>query len=112
MRLNWQSKMRPSTRTSSVLAVPGIPSMSTCPPANRQTSTCSITSSWPTMTLAISRRADSNRFPIESSMEEFISGGLQFVEGLEEAVLVGAGRDRFSGQQADEPAAADGPAAV
>src|SRR5262245_35816005 len=64
------------------------------------------------MTLAISRRADSNRFPIESSMEEFISGGLQLVEGIEEAVLVGAEWDRFSGQQADEPAAVDGPAAV
>src|SRR5262249_32665055 len=63
MRLKSQVKMRARTRTSRVLAVPGMPSMSRWPPANSVTSSDSMTSPWPTITLAISRRADSYRLP-------------------------------------------------
>ena len=40
--------------TSSVLARPGAPVMRQCPPAKSAMRICSITSFWPTMTLASS----------------------------------------------------------
>ena len=45
-----------SERTSSVLATPGTPSISTCPPLSRATSSPETAASWPTTALATSVR--------------------------------------------------------
>ena len=47
----------PSVRTSSVLPVPGTPSISTWPPAKRAMRISSTTSAWPTITLPSSARS-------------------------------------------------------
>jgi hypothetical protein len=54
IRLNGSESACASVRTSSVLPSPGTPSSSTLPPANRQVSTASTTSSCPTITVPIS----------------------------------------------------------
>src|SRR5579884_362007 len=83
--VNWillktQLNTRATARISNVLAVPGVPSIRTWPPANRQTSTCSTTSSWPTTTLAISRRASSNSLGARSVIEELFSEVIQLAD--------------------------------
>src|SRR5262245_44136861 len=56
IRLNSRSRMSASVLISSVLASPGTPVMRQWPPVNSAISTCSTTSSWPTMTLRSSAR--------------------------------------------------------
>src|SRR5437588_1254662 len=65
--------MRARVLTVSVLAVPGTPSISACPSASKATSTCSIGSSWPTITLRSS-------FRICAIVEETYSGMGRFIE--------------------------------
>ena len=50
MRLKRRSSDRASVFTSSVLASPGTPCSSPCPPASSAISTCSTTSCWPMIT--------------------------------------------------------------
>ena len=50
MRLNTRPRVCAMVRTISVLADPGMPVIRQCPPTNSAISTCSITSSWPTIT--------------------------------------------------------------
>src|SRR5689334_11893816 len=118
MRLNGHAKMRASTRTSSVLAVPGMPSIRTWPPANRHTSTCSTTSSWPMNTLAMFWRAAWYRSRRFVASEKFVTDVFQFVKGLEKHRLVPAaptgGRlvavlDRVVGEQLEERSGVDRP---
>src|SRR4051795_1139514 len=56
MRLNSRSRMSASVLISNVLASPGTPVIRQWPPVNSAISTCSTTSSWPTMTLRSSVR--------------------------------------------------------
>src|ERR1041385_243911 len=63
MRLNERSSTLATVRTSNVLARPGTPVMSECPPTNSDSSTCSTTSSWPMIALRISRSSDSRTKP-------------------------------------------------
>ena len=49
--LEHQAQRLRQVRTSSVLAVPGRPVIRQWPPTKSAIRTCSITSSWPTMTL-------------------------------------------------------------
>ena len=60
--MNWiRLKLPPTTDASvlmvSVLASPGTPSSSTCPPESRATITRSSIASWPMITRLISKRA-------------------------------------------------------
>ena len=50
MRLNTSPSVCAMVRTSSVFAVPGSPVIRQWPPTNSAISTCSSTSSWPTIT--------------------------------------------------------------
>ena len=50
MRLKTRPRVCAMVRTSSVLAVPGRPVIRQWPPTNSAISTCSRTSSWPTIT--------------------------------------------------------------
>ena len=54
MRRNERLRIFATVLTSKVFASPGTPTSSTWPRANRPVRSCSTTSSWPTMTLAIS----------------------------------------------------------
>src|SRR5829696_8031715 len=58
-RLNDPPSTSATVLMVSVLARPGTPSRSTCPPASRATSTRSSIASWPTMTRLISKSAAS-----------------------------------------------------
>ena len=56
MRRNDRLRILATVLTSSVLASPGTPTSRTWPRANRPVRSCSTTSSWPMITLPISRR--------------------------------------------------------
>ena len=61
MRLNWAPSTWAMARQSSVFALPGGPSIKTCPRANAATSSSSTASPWPMTTLPTSSRARSRR---------------------------------------------------
>src|SRR5580658_9845479 len=82
MRLSSTPRIVPSVSTSRVLARPGTPINSACPPDNNVIKACSITSRWPKMTSPIRSRTRRNRSP-SASTSATISPGGEFMGDVE-----------------------------
>src|SRR5688572_18721077 len=93
--VNWIRRKERRTasarvRISSVLASPGTPSSSACPPARKTVSSSSTVAAWPTMTLPISARSASSR-PRRAATSGSVAG----------TALIGWGRARSCRHRVD-----------
>src|SRR5438132_256492 len=83
MRLSSRPRMVPNVSTTRVLARPGTPINSACPPHNRVIKACSTTSRWPKMISPTRSRTRLRRPPSAStsatrSSEEGLMGAVEF----------------------------------
>ena len=83
MRLKSRSRIAASVLIRSVLARPGTPVMRQCPPVNSASSTCSTTSSCPTMTFRSSPRIRSRPSATCSALALTASIDLQMADCLQ-----------------------------